>query len=319
MAVGMTDEQLTRQNIFGLVGGSQTAGVREGHVRSQGVFQHPLLAGTFGATCLPLFVGLWKTGKSRTVCVSGAFAAIVMVVTSFSSTPIMTFMAGIVGLCFWPLRERMRIIRWGFVTALVGLQIIMKASVWALIDRVDITGSSSSYHRYMLVDNFIRHFGDWWLLGVKNYNNWGWDMWDLSNQYAFYGLQGGLVTLVFFIAIIAWSFRKLGRARRLARGSKQEWFLWCLGVDLFAHTVAYFGISYFDQTQVAWFALLAIISQATLQARRPTHVGIKAGQGTDPVSNAGITATWKLPGDIVSAGSSPTHNLSIGPSGRSIL
>src|ERR1035438_2272523 len=89
----------------------------------------------------------------------------------------------------------MRLLRWGILLALVGLHLVMKAPVWALISRIDLTGSSSGWHRYMLVDHCIRHFSDWWLLGFKSYNDWGWDMWDLSNQYVAYALTGGVLTL----------------------------------------------------------------------------------------------------------------------------
>jgi hypothetical protein len=143
----------------------------------------------------------------------------------------------------------------------------MKAPVWAIIGRIDLTGSSSGYHRYMLVDTCIRHFSDWWLIGTKHYNEWGSDMWDLSDQYVAYAVTGGLATLVSFIAIIFYSFRELGTARKyVARDKRYEWLLWCLGASLFAHVMAYFGIGYFDQMQVVWFVLLAMISATTTHA-----------------------------------------------------
>ena len=40
------------------------------------------------------------------------------------------------------------------------LHLVMNGPVWSLIARVDLTGSSSSYHRYYLLDNCIRHFSD---------------------------------------------------------------------------------------------------------------------------------------------------------------
>ena len=66
---------------------------------------------------------------------------------------------------------------------LVGLHLVMHGPVWSIIEHIDLTGSSSSYHRYMLIDNLIRHFRDWWLLGTTDNPNWGFDMWDTSNQY----------------------------------------------------------------------------------------------------------------------------------------
>jgi hypothetical protein len=40
-----------------------------------------------------------------------------------------------------------------------------------------------------------------------------------------------------------------------------------LGVAMLAHVVAFIGISYFDQTQVLWYAFLAIISTCATKLR----------------------------------------------------
>ena len=278
VAIAMINEQLTKQNIFGLLGGIRSVPeIRSGEVRSQGVFQHSLLAGSVGATLLPLFVWLWNDRKARIGASVGIISSTVMVVASSCSTPVLSYAAAVFALCFWPLRKWMRTFRWGILLTLVGLHLVMKAPVWALISRVDLTGSSSSYQRFLLVDNFFRHIGDWWLLGTKNYNNWGWDMWDLSNQFVLFGLRGGLATVVFFIAMISRSFGRLGRASKRVEGDrKQEWFLWCLGAALFAHVVAYFGVGYDEQVQIEWFTLLAIISAVTFEAMRPAVVQVDA-------------------------------------------
>jgi hypothetical protein len=270
LALCMINEQITRQNIFGLLGSVPIASAdRAGGVRSQGTFAVYITAGVFGATLLPLFAWLWSDAKFKVAALGGMVGATVMTITSNSSTPLLAYAAGIVGLCFWPLRRHMRAVRWALVSSLIALHLVMKAPVWALIARIDLTGSSSGWHRYYLVDSCIRHFSDWWLLGYKNYNDWGWDMWDLSNQYVGCALTGGLVTLLLFIGIISRSFGRLGTARKLAEGDpKHQWFLWCLCAALLSHVVAYFGISYFDQMQVAWYALLATISAALPDATR---------------------------------------------------
>ena len=62
----------------------------------------------------------------------------------------------------------------------------------------------------------------------------------------------------------------MGRVRRLAEekeGRGDEFFVWAIGASLFANVVAFFGIGYFDQTIVGWYALLAIICTVTLPAR----------------------------------------------------
>src|ERR1019366_7562939 len=161
----MINEQITRLNVFGYLGGiSLAVAVRDGKIRSQGVMGC-IGAGVFAGVLIPLFLWLWTEGKSRMAAGAGLAWATAMVITSHSSTSFMPFRGCLVGLGFWPLRKRMRLIRWGFALTLVALHLVMKAPVWALIARVDLTGSSSSDHRYHLVDSCIRHFGDWWLLG----------------------------------------------------------------------------------------------------------------------------------------------------------
>jgi hypothetical protein len=120
----------------------------------------------------------------------------------------------------------------------------------------------------MLVDNCIRHFGDWWLMGYKYYGDWGFDMWDLCNQFVVAALTGGLLTLAVFIMIYGRGFGALGTARRRVSGNRsQEWFLWCLGSALFANVVASFGINYMYHLIMSLFVLLACISAATFPAK----------------------------------------------------
>src|ERR1019366_2762683 len=267
----MINEQITHINVFGLLGGiSSAVTVRDGKIRSEGVLGC-IPAGVFGGAVIPLFLWLWTAGKSRVAACAGLAGATAMVITSNASTWWMAIGGSLVGLGFWPLRKRMRAVRWGFALMLVALHLVMKAPVWALIARVYLTGSSSSDHRYHLVDSCIRHFGDWWLLGYKYYNLWGWDMWDTCNQFVAVALTGGLLTLVFYIAIFKRSFGAIGTARKqVSRDRAQEWLLWCLGADLFANVLASFGINYMAQLLMSLFPLLACISVATFEARQVT-------------------------------------------------
>ena len=171
---------------------------------------------------------------------------------------------------------------------LVGLHLVMKASVWALIARIDLTGSSAGDHRYHLVDATIRHFSDWWLRGSNAYPSWGYGMWDLSNQYVAVALTGGLVTLVIFIGILTRSFSALGKARKHVAGDqKEEWFLWCLGAALFSNIVGWFGLACWAQAQAALSALFAMISVATFEAMRPREAEVEILDSSDlePVSD----------------------------------
>jgi hypothetical protein len=156
----------------------------------------------------------------------------------------------------------MRLMRWGIVLTLLTLHIVMKAPVWNLVARIDVVGGSSADHRYQLINQCILHFRDWWLVGVKDNGQWGWDMWDTANQYVNLCQTSGLFPLILFLAVITYAFQQLGQARRRAHDRQVALFLWTLGAAVFAHTVGFLGISYFDQTIIAWYGLLAVICAA---------------------------------------------------------
>jgi len=242
--------------------------IREGSVRAQGPFHHAILSGTFGATLLPLFLWLWHSERSRSLGIVGVLAATVITVCAGSSTPVSAYLAGLLAICLWPLRKNMRVLRWGIVVGILALNFAMHAPVWWLLAHVDLAGGSAGHHRAELIDNFVNHFGDWWLIGTKDFGSWGFLMKDISNQYVAEGEVGGLVSFVCIIAVITVCFKKIGSARKLVQGAYKEWYFWLLGSTLLAHTAAFLGIGYFDQTKYAWYALLAMIIAATCAASK---------------------------------------------------
>jgi hypothetical protein len=269
----MVMENVTLHNVFASIGGQAIPEIRDGRVRSQGPFEQELMAGAFGATLLPLCLLLWKNERAKTAATCGLVGAVLMTWTSNSSTSLLSFGAGILAILFWPIRKKMRTVRWGIVIGLVALQVVMKAPIWYVIAHIDLTGGSSSYHRAELINQFITHFSDWWLIGVRATGSWGLDMWDAQNQFVDVGVTGGLLALIFFIAMISRSFRELGNARKAVEGdAKKEWLLWLLGAALFSHVVTFFGVNYFDQTKFVWFALLAMIAAATVPLHQTSEV-----------------------------------------------
>jgi hypothetical protein len=274
----MVSEQFTQQNVFGFLG-AIPPDIRGGHIRSQGEMGS-LYGGPFAAVSVPLFLWLWTAGKSRMAACAGLAGATAMVFASHASTSVLAYGASLVGLCFWPLRKWMRLVRWGIVAALVGLHLAMHGPVWSLIEHIDLTGGSSSYHRYMLIDNLIRHFGEWWLIGTRNNGSWGWESWDTCNQFVAVAVTGGLLTLVLYIMVLKRSFTAVGNTRKqVGEDRGQEWFLWCLGAALFATVVAQLGINYMVQLLMAFFLLLACISVATFEAMRPTVAEVETLDG----------------------------------------
>jgi hypothetical protein len=267
LAGAMILEKTTGRNPFALFGGvPEVTMVREGARRCQGPFAHPILAGTFGATLFALFVGLYWQGKKRFWPVVAIVCSLVIVVTSASSGPLLTVMFAIVALTLWRWRSQMRTLRYGILGALVSLHLVMKAPVWFLLARVDIVQGSTGYHRAYLIDRAIANFWDWWLVGTKS--TWKWadkdaHLFDVTNAYILNGANGGLITMILFIAIIALSFKAVGRSVRLGETNvplAHRKLTWALGAALFAHSVTYISVTYFDQNFVNWYLLLAMIS-----------------------------------------------------------
>jgi hypothetical protein len=273
-AVVMAYERATGANPYAMLHGARAAAIahlvaRSDRFRAQGPFGHSILAGTFGAVVVPLFFALWwKDKKYRKLAILGIVAGTVMTIASDSSTPILGYAAGLLALLLWPARRWMGRLRMTIAVLLLVLQVVMKHPVWHLIMDIDITGGSSSWHRYMLIDQCIHHFSDWCLFGVKNTGAWGWDMWDTANQYVATCDNSGLIPFIFLISILVYGFKFLGRSRlAVGKDKARAKFLWALGAALFANVIAFLGISYWDQTQVGWYALLAMIS-ACLATRR---------------------------------------------------
>jgi hypothetical protein len=299
LAVTMVYEEFTRVNLYGVIGRAPVIPeLRNGHVRAQGPFEHALLAGTFAATLLPLFFWLLRAGKSRLLGAGGMLAVTVTVSTTQCSTPILAYGAALFALCFWPFRKQMRLVRWGIVAGLVSLQMVMKAPVWWAIQHLDVIGGSSGWHRAELVDLFLRHFSDWWLIGTKDNALWGHMTWDICNQFVAEGEVGGVVTFGLFIAMIVVCFKWLGVARKAVEGDRnREWYYWALASSMFSNVIAYFGISYFDQTRLSWYALLAMISVATawLRSARTVHEPAAEQELAPSTSEPAAQSPWLRP------------------------
>lgn len=258
----MLREHLTQYNAFSWVGAAALSMFRNQSVRAQGPFAHSIIAGTFGAVSVPLFVSiLWYKSRARLLAVGAIASSLAMIVSSSSSTPLMSFGAGILALLLWPLRNKMRMVRRGIVFILIVVQLAMKSPIWFVINRVGGVLGGSGWHRSTLIDNFVRHFFDWFLIGTRDNANWGWSMWDVDNAFVGAGLMGGLLGFMLFISVFVRAYKMIGVARKAAEASRKDArLIWAIGAALFANTIAFFGIVYFDQSVITWYALLVMIS-----------------------------------------------------------
>ncbi len=266
----MMNERQTGRNWFSIFGLAQLSEVRGGHARAQGCFAHAILAGTFGATLAPMFLALWRESRAKLFSMIGLISALLMTYASGSSTPAITFASGIGAYCLWSFRTRLRILRWAVVIGTVMLQLVMNHPVWFLLSYFGKLGGSSGYHRYQLIDQAVNHFGEWWFVGTRDTSHWGWNMWDTSNFYVEIAATGGLITLALFIFILVRGFQAVGSSITIGNRGDAGW-IWAAGCALFAHAMAFTGVSYFDQTIVGWYLALAMVVAGYQTAKKAAH------------------------------------------------
>jgi hypothetical protein len=149
----------------------------------------------------------------------------------------------------------------------------MKAPIWFLPARISDIVGGDGFHRSYLMDCAIRDLSKWWFSGMPIVDTANWFPYvvpatggaDITNQYLFFGVTGGLLAIILFILLLIKCYSLLGNSMYQLRASTStptgnEFLLWGLGVMLTVHISNWFGIRYFDQTYNLWFMQLAAIS-----------------------------------------------------------
>ena len=267
IALEMIVEARTGKNFFSVFGGvSELSEIRGGKVRAQGPFDHSILAGTVGAVCLPMALLFWKS--NRKLALLGLVATGAIVLTSRSSGPAMTAVFTVFGLCLWQLRTYLRLIRWCAILGILALALVMNAPIYFILDRIDLTGSSTGWHRAALIQGAISHVADWWLGGTDYTRDWtpetGYDEnnTDITNHYVRMAVWGGMPMLVLFVWSLIAAFGMISRELRANKSppGPDPFMMWTLGCILFGHVTAMVSVSYFDQSVFFLYLVLAAIA-----------------------------------------------------------
>ena len=181
-------------------------------------------------------------------------------------------LVAVIGVALFPWRRHRTKMWVGLFALLVSLHLVMKAPVWHLMSRLDLTGGSTGYHRYEVLNAFLEHFSDWYLVGEPDPMSWGvWVMRDVTNMYVAQGLTGGLLTLtIFFLILILLLETSDGHSTpgRLHEAVKRQWVCWCIGVAIFVHAVTFLGVTYFGQMMVMLYLELSLASCVYTFVRR---------------------------------------------------
>jgi hypothetical protein len=279
LAVTMLVEKFTGNNLLSAIGfGPAYVVITNGHYRAQGAFGHPILAGTIGGVCLPMAIHLWR--ENRKLALIGLAATGGIVFASGSSGPVMTTLSVLFALALWRIRGHLRVVRWFVVIFLIILNFIMNDPVYFLMARIDITGGSTGYFRAQLIRSAIEHLNEWWLAGTDYTRHWmvtgvaaSADHTDITNHYLAMGVVGGLPLILIFVGVLIIAFAEIGKALQRYKEEPvgEQFMIWTLGSILFGHATTFMSVSYFDQSFVFLYLILAIIGSLHAMKPEPTR------------------------------------------------
>ncbi len=251
-------EKFQETSFFSLFGPT-TGEFHRGRYRAAGSFPHFIVMGCFWTLLLPLFYSQIKAQKNELLLYLAIFSALSNVYFSASSTPILTVVAVI---CFWNIynvREYGSTIFRAVCLGLLALHLVMKAPVWHLISRIDVFSGSTGWHRYILIDNFVNHISEWFILGTKSTSHWGHLQSDITNQFILEGVRGGMITLVIFAFLVYQSVKIPGRLSLEIEDPEVKWACWGICVVMLGHFTSFWGISYFGQIDMLLYFSFALV------------------------------------------------------------
>jgi len=271
LAFLMLFEHFTQRNLYSAISAANDFSVvRDGRVRAQGPFRHSILAGTAGASSLPIIAALYFTNRSFVYF--GIACATAITFASSSSGPLMTFAFSTLSILFWTKRRLVMRYYKHFFVFLVLLHIVSSRGIWYLMARIDLVGGSTGYHRARLIDSALAHIDRWWLAGTDYTRDWmpfaaPWseNHVDITNYYISMAVTGGLPLLITFFSIIYISIKRIGANMLFFQAStlNYEYIFWCCGCCLLAHSVTFVSVTYFDQMFALFYVLIGAVSSLT--------------------------------------------------------
>jgi hypothetical protein len=266
-AVIMIIEQIKHFNVFSFVGAPVTSYIRSGRYRGNGTFG-PILSGTYGAIgailTIPLVI---SSSKSKVIYLIAVIAGVTITFAGATSGAIMTLFYGLIALGCWYIRYQMKYIRIASVFMIIILSLFMKAPIWYLIAKISDFMGGTGWHRSYLIDQAIRYFGDWWLVGISVTGYWmpyqlADGNADITNQFLAQGVNGGIVPMLLYILVVVRAFKFIGMGLKNAQvlSKKDQFIIWGLGCALFGHVATFFNVSYYNSIRVLFYFQLAVIA-----------------------------------------------------------
>lgn len=285
------NEYVTGRNMFSIFGGvNEITRMRMGELRCQGPFPHPLIAGVWWVTALPLIVSLWwsrqKSGLDGVLAIVGGSAAAFIVWVSNSSTTMTVLIGMPIMAAVYPLRRQFGRLAWIVLAIVLGLHFASGSGFHHLLfTRFSIISGSTGYHRYKLYDRAMSHFSEWAVVGTRSTYNWGWGLDDVTSELVLAALWGGSIGLILYVWLIVWSIRTSWQSTlRFEAETMKKVISYALGMAIIALAVTGLGVGFFGQADFMISFLFGIIPglailQPTKMLRRRSEPAMRPAEG----------------------------------------
>jgi len=239
---------------------SQRIEYRLGLLRAFGPFPHPIHAGLFMASMLPLFA---TSGLRNWPYFLGMAAAFFAFFTGSSAAYLSFFIA--IGLMLYDrLRERVQIVTWppfllGSTLLLLALELVSKNGVIAIISRYTINPQSASYRR-IIWEYGTQSVANYPFFGI-GFNSWERLKWmgsTVDNYWLLLAMRHGLVVPILFLTV---SLILMVRLCRQLRGHAiiDRRFETGLVIAIFLLVVMGFTVAFAGSVLCLFFLLLGAV------------------------------------------------------------
>lgn len=267
-------EHVQGVNPFAIMGRDVTS-FREGRIRCSAAFSHAILLGSFAASIVPIAAALAITSRSKIkyLYLGGAACAIYVTFASASSGPIIALLAGLLCVFLFKHRRLTGLATWSMVVVAGVLHVSMDAPVWHLISRIDLTGGSTGYHRFYLIDQTVKNFGEWALLGVKGVAHWGVWAGDVTSMYIAQAVGGGLANMVLFVWLLVLAMKIFWKSSMLPIDLASKWLIWGFFASFLSHSASFLSVAYFGQ--ISMLLTLGFVAAAFFLERGPQLVALR--------------------------------------------
>ena len=263
-------EFYTANNLFSILGRSAIS-IRDGEIRTACTFSHAILFGSFAAALVPIFWADFKSQKSY-VKLFAILCCFFFIYSCSSSGPLVAVAASLFFILFFNFKQYSARLYWFVLATATFIHLARETPIWHfLYVRISIKGSSTGYHRYLLMEAAVKEFWNWWLFGYGDvgpqwhviYWPWTWASFtDMTNHYLLVGVRGGFFTMLLFIILCYKSVKVLGLYSIAQKNVKDQWLWWGFTVMMLTHCISFLSVAYFGQITMLLYLTIAIAAYA---------------------------------------------------------